>query len=119
MKDLSPFTVENGGWYTLRQGFYDRPQNNRFFLQLVGPMLIYNLNMTASFTIFDGFAVVSDNARFQTFTQVKNADGSTTYSHNCLVLPKSGINNCSYLVYTPDASSGVKWSWRLNSWTFA
>lgn len=25
VKDLSPYAVENGGWYTLRTGFYDSP----------------------------------------------------------------------------------------------
>jgi hypothetical protein len=44
LRDLSTYTLENGGWYGIRRGNYDSPQNNKFFFQYFGPTAIYNLN---------------------------------------------------------------------------
>ena len=108
----------NGGWYSLYTGFYDSPSNNTYFYQYGGPTGLYNLNVTVVLTSFDSTAVVSANAKNAIVTS-SNSDGSTSYTHLCVILPKSGINNCSYLVYIPNSASGIKWQWTLISWNAA
>jgi hypothetical protein len=87
LRDVSPYTYENGGWYDIHRGYYDSPSNNKFFFQYGDLVAAYDLNVQISFTSFDSTAVTTSNA-LNSMTQKKNADGSTTHSHYCQIRPK-------------------------------
>ena len=76
------------------------------------------MNVQITLTSFSSTAVVS-SGQSAAIQIVKNADGTTTHTHSCNIAPKSGINDCSYMVYIPNAASGVSWNWKLISWTYA
>ena len=118
LRDVSSYTLEDGGWYGIKRGNYDSPQNNKFFFQYYGPTTLYNLNVQVTFKSVDSTAVVSANALSQIQT-TKNSDGTTTHTHYCQIRPKSGINDCSYMIYRLDSSVGVNWSWTLVNWSNA
>lgn len=81
---LSTFTLENGGWYAIRRG-YMNGGTDTFFYQVSGPMKVYNMNFTVTFTSTG--STVYTTAK-NTVTSVKNSDGTTTHTHNCQILPK-------------------------------
>jgi hypothetical protein len=71
------------------------------------------MNITVTITSTDSTAVTyNQNA----ITSVKNADGTTSHTHQCQIIPKSGVNDCSYII---DVSNGVKWAWTLVNWNYA
>ena len=89
LRDVSPYTYENGGWYDIHRGYYDAPSNNKFFFQYGDLVSAYDLNVQISFTSFDSTAVTACNA-LKSMTQTKNADGSTTHSIYCQIRAEVG-----------------------------
>ena len=62
LRDVSPYTYENGGWYDIHRGYYDAPSNNKFFFQYGDLVSSYDLNAQISFTSFDSTAVTTSYA---------------------------------------------------------
>ena len=71
------------------------------------------MDIQVTLTSYDSTAATLNANAIQ---NVQNSDGSTNHVHLCQIRPKSGINDCSYMV---DINNGVKYSWTLISWTYA
>lgn len=113
LKNVTAYPYEDGGWYSTRRGYYD---NTTYFFQMGGPTKLYNMNITVNITSFDSTAVTSSNQALPLVNVYNAADGSTTHTHQCRILPKSGVNECNYIV---DTNGGATYKWSLVSWNYA